>query len=154
MKEDIKRFVTKCPTCQKTKHRKQKYGYLPTKKAEVTPWDQLCIDCVGPYKIPINSSKKPYKKKEFRELWCVTMIDPATSWFEMAEIDNKTPMGIANIVEQTWLCRYPWPRIITFDRGTEFMAGFTKCIKEEYNIKVKPTTVRNPHANSILERIH
>ena len=82
------------------------------------------------------------------------MIDPATSWFEMAKIDNKTPMGIANIVEQTWLCRYPWPRIITFDRGTEFMAGFTKCIKEEYNVKVKPTTVRNPQANSILERIH
>ena len=34
------------------------------------------------------------------------------------------------------------------------MAGFTKCIKEEYNVKVKPTTVRNPQANSILERIH
>ena len=94
-----------------------KYGHLPAKKAEVVPWNQLCVDLVGPYTIPINSPNKAWKRKNFNELWCVTMIDPATSWFEMVEIDNKTPTNIANIVEMTWLNRYPRPKNITFDGG-------------------------------------
>ena len=82
------------------------------------------------------------------------MIDPATSWFEMVEIHNKTPMEMANIVEMTWLNRYPRPSIVTFDGGPEFKADFKEVMKEEFNLEVKPTTVRNPQANAILERVH
>ena len=82
-----------------TKRNKSKYGHLPAKDAEAIPWNQLCVDLVGPYKIPINSPNKAWKKKNFDSLWCVTIIDPATSWFEMVEINSKTPMNIANIVE-------------------------------------------------------
>ena len=106
------------------------------------------------YKIPINSSSKAWKYKKFHELWCVTMIDPATSWFEMVEIDNKTPTNIANIVEMTWLNRYPRPKNITFDGGTEFKAEFSKLMKEEFNLEVKAASTRNPQGNSVLERIH
>ena len=72
----------------------------------------------------------------------------------MKEIQNKEAITIANIVEQTWLTRYPWPTIINFDRGTEFMAEFAKMVKDEYGIKRKPITKRNPQANAIIERIH
>ena len=82
------------------------------------------------------------------------MIDPATSWFEMRQIENRSATIIANIVEQTWLCRYPWPRRIIFDRGTEFMAEFIEMIKEDYGIAKKATTSRNTQDNSILERSH
>ena len=64
MKNDIQHFFTKCPTCQKTKHRKQKYRYLPTKKAEVTPWEQLCIDCVGPTKYPSTLLRNLTRKRK------------------------------------------------------------------------------------------
>jgi hypothetical protein len=30
---------------------KQKYGLFPPKLAEATPWDKLCVNLVGPYKI-------------------------------------------------------------------------------------------------------
>ena len=60
------------------KENKLKYGILPSKDAEVVPWQQLCVDLIGPYKIPINSPNKAWKKKKFDELWCITMIDPAT----------------------------------------------------------------------------
>ena len=49
------------------------------------------------------------------------MIDPATGWFELKDVGQKTADTIANAVEQTWLTRYPWPTMITYDRGTEFM---------------------------------
>ena len=154
MKNDIENYVKKCPTCQMTKPSNKNYGHLPAKTAETTPWEQLCVDLVGPYKIPINSSNKAWKKKKFLELWCVTMIDPATSWFEMVEIDNKTPINIVNIVEIAWLNRYPRPKIITFDGGNEFKADFNKIVREEFNLETKPASVHNPQGNSVLERIH
>jgi transposase InsO family protein len=86
--------------------------------------------------------------------WCVTMIDPATGWFEMREIPNKEAITIANLVEQTWFTRYPWPSQVIFDRGKEFMGEFTKMVQRDYGIKRKPITTRNPQANSIIERVH
>ena len=65
------------------------------------------------------------------KLWCVTMIDPATGWFEIKEIKDKYAYTIANIVEQIWLTRYPWPQVITFDRGTEFMAEFAEMVSND-----------------------
>ena len=48
------------------------------------------------------------------------MIGPATGWFEMAQIPNKTAAEIADITEKFWFTRYPLPQRIVFDRGTEF----------------------------------
>jgi len=34
------------------------------------------------------------------------MIDPATGWFEIKEIESKRADYIANYLEQTWFNRY------------------------------------------------
>ena len=81
------------------------------------------------------------------------MIDPATGWFEIKDIKTKRADVIANVVEKTWLTRYPWPTQVVFDRGTEFMSEFSSML-EDYGIKRKPITKRNPQANAIVERIH
>ena len=103
---------------------------------------------IGPYKIT-------GKKKRDLELWCVTMIDPATGWFEIKQVPGtKRADVVANIIEQTWLNRYPWPQKVVLDRGTEFMAEFSKMIQDDYGIKKKTITKRNPQANAIVERVH
>ena len=53
-----------------------------------------------------------------------------------------------------WLNRYPWPQEVVLDRGTEFMAEFSKMIQEDYGVKKKPISKRNPQANAIVERVH
>jgi transposase InsO family protein len=64
-------------------------------------------------------------------------------------------MSIANIVEVNWLTRYPLPTQVIIDRGNEFMGHeFKTMMSTDYGIKVKPTKVRNPQANAILERVH
>ena len=50
--------------------------------------------------------------------------------------------------------RYPWPKKITFDKGSEFKAEFAAMIEEEYGIEKRGISPRNPQANSVLERIH
>ena len=39
----------------------------------------------------------------------VTMIDPVTGWFEVAQYDNKKAINIVNLVETMWLYRYYIP---------------------------------------------
>jgi hypothetical protein len=85
-----------------------------TKLAEATPWEKLCADQIGPYKIRRKGNKDLICR-------CVTMIDPATGWFEIQQYDDKQSNTVANIIEQEWFSRYPWPTQVTFDRGSEFI---------------------------------
>jgi hypothetical protein len=105
----------------------------------------------------------------------LTMINPASSWFEIAdlpvveqlhqqkvngkklliadEIFDKTSERIAKLENKTWLCRYPRCRHLTYNNGSEFKMHF-KYLCESYSIKCKPTMVKNPQASGILEHVH
>eukprot|EP00957_Ditylum_brightwellii_P016087 1211650-Ditylum_brightwellii.AAC.1 len=72
----------------------------------------------------------------------------------MAEIKAKRADVIANIIEQTWFNRYPWPTKVLLDRGTEFIAEFTEMIRRDYKVTKRPITARNPQDNGVVERIH
>ena len=48
-------------------------------------------------------------------------IEPATGWFEIVQYKDKNAATIENLVEQTWLCGYPLPKIINYDQGNEFL---------------------------------
>jgi hypothetical protein len=67
---------------------------LPAKEAEADPWEVLCIDLIATYTIKGNN-------KQNLILWCVTIIDPATGWFEMRKIPNKEAITVANLIEQS-----------------------------------------------------
>ena len=147
MDKMIKDICRKCPTCQKSKTSSTKYGHLPEKKAEANPWEKLCVDLIGPYKIKQRNGKDAV-------LWCLTMIDPATGWFEIIECPDKEAATIADLVELVWLTRYPWPDVLNFDKGKEFLGEFAEMIKNDYGISRFGSSVRNPQANGIIERVH
>ena len=150
LRGDVELECKRCRTCQLTKRKTIKYGKLPPKEAEIDPWEVLCVDLIGPYKI-----KQAGAKNKDLILWCLTMIDPATGWFEMAPVPgNKEANTVANLAEQIWFSRYPWPQQIIYDRGTEFMAEFKQMVRNDYGVRTKPITARNPQANAIIERVH
>ena len=72
----------------------------------------------------------------------------------MAQIPNKTAAGIAEITEKTWFTRYPFTQQIVFDCGTKFMAQFSKMPQNNYVLKRKSITTRNPKSNAIIKQIH
>ena len=39
------------PTCHRYEKKKKKYGKLPHKNVELTPWDTVCINLVGAYTV-------------------------------------------------------------------------------------------------------
>ncbi len=110
------------------------------------------------------------------------MINPATSWFDIVELPtvaqettvlsagkgkkvtfdkntkvaepyfDKSSAQISNLVYKTWFSRYPRCRSIIYDNGSELKLHF-QSLCDTYGIKPKPTNVKNPQANAILERI-
>ena len=132
------------------------------------------MDLIGPYTL---------KGKDGTEIdfMCLTMIDPASNWFEIVELPvtteavipmdtkglkgtkthintkipyfNKSSAMISKLVNKTWFSRYPRCQHIIYDNGSEFKLHF-EALCESYGIKRKPTSVKNPQANAILERVH
>jgi hypothetical protein len=119
----------------------------------------LYVDLIGPYTL---------KGKDETEIdfMCLTMIDPASSWFEIVELtvttdviipmdtngrkDTKTHNNtklpyfdkssamISNLVNKTWFSRYPRCQYIIYDNGSELKLHF-EALCESFRIKHKPT---------------
>jgi hypothetical protein len=96
----------------------------------MTPCKALCVDLTGPYTLKGKDSSSI-------DFMCLTMIDPATSWFEIVELPTVTKLmtvpsagkgktvkfaentkvaettfgkssaQISNLVYKTWFSRYP-----------------------------------------------
>jgi hypothetical protein len=59
------------------------------KEAETDPWTQVHVDLVVPWAVQMPNGK--YK------LNALTCIDPATGWFEMVELPNKTAESVMEV---------------------------------------------------------
>jgi hypothetical protein len=66
-------------SCQVNKRRSRRYGHLPPKTDITNPWKCLCVDLIGPYTL----KGKDNLQIDFIAL---TMINPASSWFKVAEL--------------------------------------------------------------------
>jgi len=137
-----------------TKKHLLNYGKVPPKQMpeQLAPWHTLCIDLIGPYAIGKDVTRQTTKNKivsvkvvqKAPILWCMTMINPATNWFEIVQITDKTSKERASKLEITWFNRYPLPTEIIVDRGKEFMGEVISMLRDDYNIKPKVVTTMNP----------
>jgi hypothetical protein len=79
MRTTIRSLTMSCRSCQINKRWSRRYGHLPQKTVITNPWECLCVDLIGPYIL----KGKDNLQIDFIVL---TMIDPASSWFEIAEL--------------------------------------------------------------------
>jgi hypothetical protein len=168
MRTTIRSLTKSCRACQVNKKQKHKYGHLPPKTVITVPWRVLCVDLIGPYSLK-------GKDGTIIDFMALTMIDPTTRWFEVVELPlvrqlktmtvngkessiveeifDKTSEHIAWLVNKSWLSRYPRCCYIIYNNGSEFKLNF-EYLCETYGIKHKPTTIKNPQVDAILECLH
>ncbi len=79
MRTTIRSLTKSCKSCQVNKRRSRKYGHLLPKTVYTIPWECLCVDLIGPYTL----KGKDNLQIDFMAL---TMINPASSWFKIAEL--------------------------------------------------------------------
>jgi hypothetical protein len=68
-----------CRSCQINKRLSCKHGHIPPKTVVTNPWECLYVDLIGPYTL----KGKDNLQVDFMAL---TMINPTSSWFEIAEL--------------------------------------------------------------------
>jgi hypothetical protein len=148
LNKQVKTLIKHCPTCQMCKKAgKKKYGLLPPKDAESIRWNRINVDLWGPKTIK-NVNGITY------EIHVMTMVDPVTGWFECTQLYGApTAYRCQEILDNVWLSRYPRPKEIGFDNGSEFKAEF-RTLCNNMGLKMKPSNAWNPQSNAILERVH
>ncbi len=123
------------------------YGHLPPKLVITTPWKVLCVDLIGPYTLKGKDGSSI-------DFMCLTVIDPATSWFEIVKLPtvaqettvppagkgkevtfdkntkvadpyfDKSSAQISNLVYKTWFSRYQRCQYIIYNNGSKFKLHF------------------------------
>ena len=146
LKEDVEAHTKVYHKCQLCKNPRQKYGHVQGRKDLDDPWQTVCVDEIGPYAVKTKSGQN-------LQLNAMTMCDPATGWFEIAEITNKSAETAALTLDRIWFSRYPRPERCIYDNGSEFLGIEFQEMLESYGIQPKPTMVKNPQANYV-EQIH
>ena len=146
MANDINQFVKTCKTCQMCKGPRKEYGHLPPKQWDkLVPWQRVDVDLIGPFKVKTPSGE--------RELRALTMIDPATGWFEVKDIEQPDATCSMTAFDDTWLSRYPRPQYLGFDGGSEYKSVFDE-MRRNYGMKPQKSSAYNPQANGVVERVH
>ena len=104
------------------------------------------VDLFGPWSFE-DATNTTYQIK------ALSAIDIATRWPEIHAYEEKTSETISLLFDREWLNRYPRPSTVIYDNGTEFTSEWTELLIS-YGIRPVPTTIKNPQANSYVERIH
>lgn len=146
LKRFVQKHVSACPVCIKQKSSTKKYGHLPPTTAVYRPWECVHIDLFGPWTFQCNTGKDHHIR-------AVSIIDSGLRWIELHEYSSKASEDISLIFDREWLCRYPRPRMVVFDNGSEFGSEFGELL-DSYGIQPKATTIKNPQSNAIVERVH
>ena len=107
------------------------------------PRETVCINLVGLYTVTNRLGND-------RSLLTMTFVYPATDWFEIALILDKSGKQMSHIFNSTWLTRYPHPQKVIFDNGNKFKKDFLPLL---HGLGTKPTfiIVKNQQDNIILE---
>ncbi len=146
MRKHVQRHVKTCRTCQVCKQKRKKYGKLPAKVAEnARPWDQVNVDMIRPLTVKAQNGTF--------QLRALTMIDPATGWFESEAVNKVDAETVSAAFDDAWLCRYPRPQYMGYDGGSEFKSVFDE-MRANFGMKKKISTPYNPQSNGVIERVH
>ena len=60
---------------------------------------------------------------------------------------------ISNLVNKCWFSRYPRCCNVVYDNESEFKLHY-ETLYDTHRVKHKPTSIKNPQANAILEQVH
>ncbi len=90
MRNTIQKYVKSCRSCQTNKRHSLRYGYVPPKLVITTPWRVVCVDLVGLYTLTC-------KDRSYINFMCLTMIDPAPSWFKVVELPTITKLTVPRV---------------------------------------------------------
>lgn len=144
MKEDIKKFIRECQSCQtnKTLRKKHKEPMIITDISEQA-FEKIALDIVGPLTLTENGNK-----------YLLTIHDNLTKFSQAYPIANQEAETVAKVFVNEFICKFGLPKKILTDQGTNFTSNLFSSISKLFKLKHIQTTAYRPESNGALERTH
>lgn len=140
MTQDIRKFVTSCPACNRNKKATRKARCGMKQFHAGSPMERVHLDFLGP--LPVTKKGNAY---------VLMMVDQFTKWVECVPLPNQSAETTAKAVNEFFL-RFGFPFQILTDRGTNFESVLFKNLCECLQIHKTRTTPYRPSANGQVER--
>ena len=143
MSDDVKRYVTGCPTCNRNKKASKKAkGHLTLFHAG-SPMERVHLDFLG----PLTKTKRGNSN-------ILVMVDQFTKWVECVALPNQTAEETARAAVNEFFSRFGFPFQIFTDRGTNFESNLFQHICDRLQIHKARTTPYRPSSNGQCERVN
>lgn len=138
----INAYCKSCDKCQKRNPiTTQPAGSSDLMPTSHIPMEKISIDLMG--KLPVTSNGNQY---------IMVVVDIGTRFVIAKPIKNKTMGDVANCLLNEVFYTFGWPKLITSDRGKEFLNSLFKELTNMLGIEHHKTTAYHPNSNSIVER--
>ena len=121
-------------------------------------WDTLCIDLIREYQFTSKGGEKNSNRTKVRwegiqnenKVRKICLFTSSHYDWLSHRLDRNTYYTVSttglvtNQVELAWLTHYLLPSKVAVDRGNELLAECREIMINDYEIKVRPITSRNP----------
>ncbi|KZT62760.1 ribonuclease H-like protein, partial [Calocera cornea HHB12733] len=140
----VRRYVSGCDTCQRTKAPRHKpYGLLQPLDVPTRPWHSISMDFI--VKLPLSSG--------YDSIWVV--VDRFTKMSHFVPCNETvTASGLASLFLQHIFRLHGFPQSIVSDRGSLFVSQFWQRFLELANVESNPSTAYHPQTNGQTERVN
>ena len=130
---DIEDYVSACRHCQDRKPAQQKEPLIQKQRPE-RPFQQIAID---------------YAEKD--GLVCLVIVDCKTDWPDIIFTGGDMTAGKTIKILREQFCRTAVPDIIWSDQGRQFMSHEFQEFLNDWGIRHKTSSPRNPQSNGKVE---
>ena len=107
---------------------------------------------VGSWTITITNNET--KKQTDEKIQALTCSCTSLGWLEIIQCDSKSSFHVSKKYDSQWLCHWPRPNQVIYDNGGEFTSCKFQELLNSYGITAVPTTINNPQADALAERVH
>jgi Integrase core domain len=143
MAKDIYQFVASCPSCAKSRlKRNRRTNYLKLFPPS-QPLEFISLYILGP--LPVTKSSNKY---------LVVFGDRYSKAMRVVAVPNITTETLARAFVLDWVALYGIPLLLLTDNGTQIISKFFQTVCRLLGVKQLFTTAYHPSTNGQVERFN
>ena len=142
MREHIKRFIKRCPICQKLSTTKVQVQTELFTNATYEPMERLSVDTIG-----------PLEKDELGNCYIIVTIDCFTRWVELHSAPDATAKSAARAL-LAHIGRFGQPHQLISDNGPQFVNETIQALCDLIGTEHILTVPYSHEGNAIVERVN
>ncbi len=143
MYQDIDRFIRACVQCQSRNNIRKKSKTVGTVPPADFPFQQLCVDYMG----PIKGENNKYH-------YILIFIDYFSKYAITIPTNDTTAHTTAHHFINDIVCKYGAPQVLLSDRGANFLSNLMKEVYAWMGTKKLNTSSYHPQTNGLVERFN